>query len=354
VSTAPLPTAATAPPLRDVVAAVADRAGATDRGAGDVRPALAELGAAGALALGVPGHPGTLAEQAEVLRSLARGCMATAFSAWAQRMAIEYLAGWGSGSLREELLPELVAGTRPAATAMATAFQDALGLREVGVCARSSPSGEVVLDGVVPWASNLFDGAVVVLPARTDDGRRLIVAVRTDTVGLTLPPYPSLLALDATASTSLRLEDVRIAATWVLTDRFLDFLTAVRGPFLLLQTAFCLGIADAALDAAADRFEGASSVLALDHDDLVVRRDRLNAEHERQLAHGGTADRTTVQLRLDAGRLGVDATRHELVVRGGAGYLAAGATARRFREAAFLPIQSPTEAQLRWELSRSA
>jgi alkylation response protein AidB-like acyl-CoA dehydrogenase len=60
-----------------------------------------------------------------------------------------------------------------------------------------------------------------------------------------------------------------------------------------------------------------------------------------------------VWLRLEVGRLGVDATRHEVTVRGGAGYLAGGATARRFREAAFLPIQSPTEAQLRWELSRS-
>jgi alkylation response protein AidB-like acyl-CoA dehydrogenase len=338
--------------LAEVLTAVADRAGATDRAETDVRPALAELGAAGLLTLGAPGYGGTLADQAEVLRSLSRVCMSTAFSAWAQRLAIEYLAGFGTDTLRRDVLPELAAGARPAATAMATAFQDALGLRELGVTARPEADG-VVLDGSVPWASNLFDGAVVVLPARTEDGRRLIVAVRTDTPGLTLPPYPALLALDATASTSLRLDGVRIPADRVLTDRFLDFLTTVRTPFLLLQSAFCLGIADASLASAAGRFEGAAQVLEADHDDLVGRRDRLSADHARLLARGGHADASTVRLRLEAGRLGVDATRHEVTVRGGAGYVAGGATARRFREAAFLPIQSPTEAQLRWELSRS-
>jgi alkylation response protein AidB-like acyl-CoA dehydrogenase len=352
-STLAVDTTGAAPPvLAEVLANVADRAGATDRAETDVRPALAELGGAGLLTLGAPGYGGTLAEQADVLRSLSRVCMSTAFSAWAQRLAIEYLAGFGTETLRREVLPELAAGARPAATAMATAFQDALGLRELGVTARPDTGG-LVLDGTVPWASNLFDAAVVVLPARAEDGRRLIVAVRTDTPGLTLPPYPALLALDATASTSLRLDGVRIPRDWVVTDRFLDFLTAVRTPFLLLQSAFCLGIADASLASAAGRFDGAAQVLAADHDDLVARRDRLSAEHARLLARGGNADAWTVRLRLEVGRLGADATRHELTVRGGAGYVAGGATARRFREAAFLPIQSPTEAQLRWELSRS-
>jgi alkylation response protein AidB-like acyl-CoA dehydrogenase len=340
--------------LDAVVAAVEERAAAVDRGASDVRPALRELGAAGLLALGTPAQPGDLTDQAEVIRTLARSCMSTAFSAWAQRMAIGYLSAWGTEELRTSLLPQLVTGARTGATAMATAFQDALGLREVSVTAREQ-DGEVVLDGMIPWASNLFaDGAVVVLPARTVDGRRLIVAVTTDVAGVQLPAYPPLLALGTTASTSMKLEGVRIPAAWVLTDRFLDFLADVRPSFLLLQTAFCLGIADAALDGATGRFTGPAVVLEADHDALLARRDDLAADHARLLARGGPADEATVRLRLHAGRLGVDATRHEAGVRGGAGYLAGSPVARRLREAAFLPIQSPTEAQLRWELTRSA
>ena len=352
---------------REAIAAdAADHALAVDAGDLDVRPALRQLGAAGLLGLGTHHQPGTLAEQADVIRTLASACMATAFSTWAQRMAIGYLSAWGTPTLRATLLPDLLDGTRAGATAMATAFQDALGLREVGVLAddrrdrqpirEDDPGdGEVVLDGTIPWASNLFsDGAVVVLPARTHDGRRLIVAVTTDQPGVTLRDHPPLLALGATASTSVQLDGVRVPAAHVLTDRFLDFLADVRSSFLLLQTAFCLGLADTALESAAGRFEGPAVVLAPDHDALVARRNELAVTFSDLLAHGGPADERLVELRLAAGQLGVDATRHESCVRGGAGYLATAPTARRLREATFLPIQSPTEAQLRWELTRSA
>lgn len=343
------------PTLETVVDEVAAAAGAVDAGERDVRPALSSLGAARLLDLGTVGRHGTLIDQAAVLRRLAGVCMASAFSAWAQHMAIDYLAAWGSPELKADVLPDLAAGTRPGATAMATAFQDALGLRDVSVTADDQGDDEVVLDGLVPWASNLFaDGAVVVLPARTPAGRRLIVAVRTDQDGVTVKPYPALLGLGSTASTSLRLDAVRAPTTHVLTDRFLDFLADVRGPFLLLQTAFCLGIAEAALASAAGRSLGPDDVLADDHRELSDRLACLTSDHARLLARGRHSDTEVVALRLAAGRLGVDATRHEANAAGGAGYLATSATARRLREAAFLPIQSPTEAQLRWELSRSA
>ena len=346
---------ATQQTLDAVVEKVAAVAGAVDDGERDVRPALTDLGAAGLLDLGTVGGRGTLAEQAAVLRQLAGVCMASAFSAWAQHMAIDYIAAWGTPELQAEVLPDLTTGTRPGATAMATAFQDALGLREIGVTADDRADDEVVLDGLVPWASNLFaDGAVVVLPARTSAGRRLIVAIRTDQAGVTVKPYPPLLALGSTASTSLHLDAVRVPTTHILTDRFLDFLADVRGPFLLLQAAFCLGIADAALASAAGRSLGPEDVLADDQRGLSDRLVALTSDHARLLARGRQGGTEVVALRLAAGRLGVDATRHEANAAGGAGYLATSATARRLREAAFLPIQSPTEAQLRWELSRSA
>jgi alkylation response protein AidB-like acyl-CoA dehydrogenase len=351
---APLSTTepAVAAGLDAIVARVSERAPAVDAGEVDLRVGLAELGAAGQLDLGL--GSGTLAEQAEVIRRLAQHCTPTAFSVWAHRTATGYVARWGSAALREELLPALRRGERAAATAMATAFQAALGLKELTVTAREADGG-LVLDGVIPWASNLFaDGAVVVLPARVEDGRHLVVAVTTDQRGVELLPYPALLALDATASTTVRLRGVVVAEHRVLTDRFLDFLADVRAPFLLLQAAICLGLADAALAAAAPKHVGTGATFRADHADLVSRRDALAAEQADRLERGSPVDADLVRLRLEASELAVAATRHEAAVTGGAGYLAASATARRLREAAFLPIQSPTEAQLRWELSRSA
>ena len=340
--------------LEPVLDAVAERAARIDAAEDDTRTVLHELGSAGLLTLGAPGHDGTLADQARVARELAARCMASAFSTWAHRLAVEYVAGWAPPSLRDEMLAELATGQRAGATAMATAFQDALGLKQLPVDARLE-GDTLVLDGAIPWASNLFaDGAVVVVPARADDGRRLVVALRTTDPGVSLAPSPPLLALDATASTSVRLQDVRLPAGRLLTDRFLDFLAGVRRPFLLLQTALCLGLTDAALAGVEGRLTGTAEALEPDHDLLRRRVSTLDDRFAGQLEATGPVDEDVVRLRLNAAWLAVEASRHESAVRGGAGYVATSGTARRLREAAFLPVQSPTEAQLRWELSRSA
>lgn len=337
--------------LEPRLAEVSAKAAAIDQGLHDLRQCLAMLGEAKLLSLGADGS-GTLADQAFVIRALARECMSTAFATWAQRMTIGYLSGWGSNSLQGQLLADLTTGKRPGATAMATAFQDVLGLREVPITAAFT-GDDVVLNGTLPWASNVFaDGAVVVLPARTTDGRRLIIAITTDLAGVELPPYPPLLALGSTASTSVHLTDVRVPSAWILTDRFTDFLADVRPTFLLLQTAFCLGLTDAALAGADGHLDGLESVFVDDHVRLVSEREGLDAQHEILLATDGPASAQHLKLRLAAATLTVEATRHESKVCGGAGYLATSSVARRLREATFLPIQSPTEAQLRWELSR--
>jgi alkylation response protein AidB-like acyl-CoA dehydrogenase len=140
----------------------------------------------------------------------------------------------------------------------------------------------------------------------------------------------------------------------VLTDRFLELCADVRPAFLILQTAIALGIADTALEHAAPRLQGTLTTFVDDHAALVTRLADLSDRHRGRAAAPGTADADLVQVRLEASEVAVAATRHESAVTGGAGYLATSPTARRLREAAFLPIQSPTEAQLRWELTRSA
>lgn len=340
--------------LQLIVTAVAKNARAVDQGEVGVRDSLSALGAAGLLGLGVGGAATTLADQARVIRALARECFATAFATWAHRMAVGYIANWGSESLKSHVLPDLIAGNRVGATAMATAFQDKLGLRELPVIAERD-GDEIVLNGTLPWASNLFtDGAVVVLPARSLAGTRMIVAVTTDRDGFEPDPRPSLLALESTASSSVQLAHVRVPKSWVLTTQFAEFLADIRAPFLLLQTALCLGLTDAALAGAAGRFDGLARILESDHDALVLRQQTLTRLHDQLLAAASYAGKPHLELRLAAATLAVEAARHEANVRGGASYLAASPTARRLREAAFLPVQSPTEAQLRWELAQFA
>lgn len=73
---------------------------------------------------------------------------------------------------------------------------------------------------------------------------------------------------------------------------------------------------------------------------------RLASEPER------AERRDLLSLRLGVSHFATIATHFELQVVGGAGYVATSPTARRLREASFLPVQSPTEGHLRYELAR--
>jgi alkylation response protein AidB-like acyl-CoA dehydrogenase len=325
---------------------VARRAAAVDAGTADPRATLSELAADGLLTLGAPGHAGTVGEQAAVLAAVAEECLATAFCGWAHRMVVEYLAGAGG-----EAAAEIAGLRRIGSTAMAGGFKACLGIAPLSVTGRRDGAG-VVLDGRVAWASNLHDDALILLAADVG-GEPRVVAVDRTAPGLRVRPVGGLLALDATASGSLVLDGVRVSAGAILDEDLPRFAARVRPAFLVLQAAFCLGLARAAIDAAAAGMQGLGLEFADDVAALGLRRADAEARLA-ALAGGDTPIADHVRLRLDVAVLARDAVRTEAAVAGGRGYVAASATGRRLREAAFIPVQSPTEGQLRWELRHSS
>ena len=351
------------PEHRDHLAAFFEpRAAAVDAGAAGVKEGIAFV-ADGALAPSAGLHPGAapnddLLRVAETIATVAWSDMSTAFSLWCQRMVLEYL-GWApAGSPPHDLaLPQLLRTERLGSTALASAMAHHVSGAPLPLTARRAGNA-LVLNGRVPWASNLFqpDFYMVTAVADADDGRALFVVVPGDTPGLRIAPQPSLLALQATGSSSAILDDVRIGVDWCLTADFTPFIARVRPTFLLLQSSFCWGLARRALTEARAALHGVNEVLRPDLDELEAMAARLARQircgvHDRRAL---PATRDAVQIRLAAARLATAAVALEAKALGGRGYVSGSATARRVREAAFLPIQSPTEGQLRWELSRSA
>ncbi|SFN73452.1 Acyl-CoA dehydrogenase [Pseudonocardia ammonioxydans] len=325
-------------------------AGPVDRGEDDVRTGLRRLGDADLIA---PPGSGT-AHAVALVERIAGECMSSAFATWAQRMAYEYLVR--AAHPEDVLSDEIRRGSRVGATAMAPALRDLAGLEPVPVVARPSSDGGLVLDGPIRWASNLFDDAVVVLPVRLGPtgGARAVVRICTADTGVVRAPRPTLLALNGTGSTSVRLEEVRIPAEAVLSEDLPGFVGAIRPTFLLVQSAFCSGLATRSATSAVEAATGGAEPLAPDARAVAARasdvHDRLHTLAADPVA---AAPADLLRLRLDAATTATDATRVESAAHGGAGYVAASDVARRLREGAFLPVQAPTEGHLRWELSRS-
>ncbi|GAA2207408.1 acyl-CoA dehydrogenase family protein [Nonomuraea monospora] len=321
-------------------------------GGGGPRELLRHLGQRNLLSLdAAPGDTG-VTEAAALIELIAAECLSSAFSLWAHRMVIEYLRE--SGDPLGPVRAGLAAGTEVGSTAMAAALQELAGLREVPVVA-TPDGGGYRLDGPIRWASNLVPGATVVLPARVGDGAgRIVAVVRVGDPGVAVAPPQRLLALNATASSSITLTGVHVEAGHVVTDDLAGFVRRARPVLLLLQTAFCLGLARRSLDEARQLIRGEATVLLPDLEESAARLDDFAERARRAQRAPADADPLEItRLRYDAARLTLAATRLEATASGGRGYATGTAVNRRLREAAFLPVQSPSETQLRWELSQA-
>lgn len=314
----------------------------------------------GWLKFGIPADLGGcddgLEPMVEVIALAARECFASAFSLWSQRMLAAYIAASHNTFLRRDVLPGLLSGERFGATGLANAMRHAIGLEPLALEVRQDRD-DFVLRGRLPWASNLVPGNfVVAVGAGREDGKGILLAVPAETPGLVREADFSLMALEATATTALQFNHARVPARWLLSDDFPAFMRAVRPTFLLLQCGFCWGLAEASLLAAAGARDGLTRQV-LDSDLNTARKalgslvDGLRAlSRVRQWTPAQR--RGLLQVRLDIVSLAVQAVWLELAAMGGAAYRKTGSTARRIREAAFLPIQAPTTAQLRWELAQ--
>lgn len=335
--------------LQRVSDEVAARAAALDADQTDVRADLSALGAEGLFDGGISGTDLTAIVQ--VIEQVAAGSLAVGFSAWAHRMTMEYL-NLAPHALRAAHLTSLSIGRRPGVTAMAAGLKQVAGLGEVPLRAQENHGG-LTINGPIRWASNVFPDALMVLPACGTDGSTYVVAVDVSADGVRIDRPPNLMALTATASTSLQLENVRVPAENVISTDLRSFVARIRPAFLLLQTAFCSGVSGAALHGAQAARGVLSGQFTTELQDLAQRNGE---QRQRLYGFASTPSEPSIadllRLRLDAAALAGQASRLEVTLAGGAGYALGTAANRRFREAAFLPIQSPSEGQLRWELTQ--
>ncbi|MDX2355811.1 acyl-CoA dehydrogenase family protein [Dietzia sp. PP-33] len=332
-----------------VVESVASRASALDRGEADLRrdvTVLADLGL-----FDVDRTP--VAVAAAIFEAVATESLAVAFAAWAQRMTAVYLRHAEHRSeATERAYRAVAAGERPGVTGMAAAQLQAVGLGEVPVTATPIDGGYRI-DGPVAWASNLYADSTIVLAANTENGRSLVLALEASDPGVTIQSAPDLLALNATASTMIGLNGVVVPGEQVLGEDLPTFLAGARAQFLILQAAFCSGVAARSVTEAERRLEGLGAFSAEEHAALAARHEHMHSELHRLAARPGEATLTELLLlRLAGTEIAPAATRLEAILCGGMGYAQGAPANRRMREAAFLPVQSPSQSQLRWELDR--
>lgn len=345
--------------LHDWLGASAESLNADVEQAEALLPRLAEDGVIG---LGVPvdmgGQGGDLGDALCGLSALAERSLTAAFMGWSQRAFIELLLQTPNGALRERLLPELLSGRLAGAPGLSNAMKFVSGLESLQVRGQVEADGRWCLDGELPWVSNLRGGGFVAAcaMANTAGGPPQIWVLPHDAEGLSRSADFALLGMQASRTARLKLNGVRLDPTWRLHDMAPAYLPGVRPNFLGLQCALALGLAQRCLQVVEANMGGAEAVL---DEPLAVTGAEL-VECRTLLLDGMRDGRfredpvTLCKLRIRVVELAQQALQLELQASGGRAFLSEYNTefARRWREAAFLPVITPSLVQLKGELGR--
>jgi butyryl-CoA dehydrogenase len=208
------------------------------------------------------------------------------------------------------------------------------------LAAAEAADGGFVLDGVMPWVTAACRADLLVTGAVFEDGRQMLVAVPVGRSGLTIRPPFALAALQASCTSEVRCDGVRVTRQEILAGPSLDVMTTpgLAGTGGLETSALALGQARAALEALqgemARRDDLEEPLEALQESWLGLLRDLLAA------AGGEGGCPSPMELRSQANALVLRATQAYLTARKGTGFLRTEPAQRWARQALFFLVWS--------------
>jgi alkylation response protein AidB-like acyl-CoA dehydrogenase len=325
--------------------------------AAEVLPHLAAGGVLGAgVARACGGSGGDVTDGVEAIAAVSERSLAAGFVLWGHRTYIEYLLQSPNVALRAKLLPDLLAGRVAGATGLSNAMKFLSGLEGLQVSALPR-TDRLVLDGKLPWVTNLRPPGFHLAAAVAHESGRgaFIVSLAHDDPGLVRSADLDLMALRATNTAAVAISGVAIDAERIIHSDANAWLPAVRPAFLGLQCGTSIGLSRRAIAEARACFGAGRHALVEPVADLTAAL----AEQERNLRDGlragifQTKPAALFNIRIALADIVAQAVGLELQGTGGRAYLKAPGAGfgRRWREAAFIPVITPSLVQLKTALA---
>lgn len=314
------------------------------------REQLARCGAAGVYRWFLPKSVGGFGwSEVEILRGylrLSQACLLTSFILTQRMGAVLRIFQSDNPLPSERLLADLLTGKMFATVGISHLTTSRQHLAKPALQA-TLREHDLVLHGYSPWVTGGEFADVLVLGATTETGEHVLVAVPTQTSGVVAPTSPKLVALSASHTGRVELNQVVLSRDWLLAGPAVDMMKQTSGGKTggLQTTALALGLSRAAIELlsieAAKRpdLESVSQALLQEQTDLV-----------QQLLHvadgSAPANITSGSLRAAANSLVLRATQAALGACKGAGFLADHPAGRYAQQALFFLVWSCPQAVL--------
>jgi len=290
----------------------------------------------------VPRHLGGWEwNDADILRGylkLSSACLTTTFVLTQLTGALKRVVASENARLREEVLPELLDGTRLATIGISHLTTSRRHLGRPALAAEETPGG-FRLSGFSPWVTGSTKTQLVVTGAELVDGRQIIMLLPLDTPGVETPPAARLVALSASQTGQVKLQDVELDRRWLLAGPVENVMRQGSGGSTggLQTSTLAVGLASSAIDFLDQErpkrpdLEVPSAALRESYE--AVRDDLLAAAE-------GHARCSKEEIRTQANSLVLRATQAALTAAKGTGYVVGHPAGRWCQEALFFLVWS--------------
>jgi len=270
---------------------------------------------------------------------LASGSLTAVFILSQHDAAVRRLDGAADRPAARDWLRAIAAG-KAFATVGISQLTTSRRLGSQALVATEIEPGTFQLDGAMPWVTAAERADVLVTGALLDDGRQMLIALPVDRPGLTMRPAFELAALQASCTTEVTVEHVRVSAADLLAGPSVDLSAqpGAVGTAGLETSALALGQVRAALGGlvglAADRLELSDPV------DVLCETWQQAWTSLMACARGEKDAATASQIRAQANALVLRATQAYLTARKGSGFLRTEPAQRWARQALFFLVWS--------------
>lgn len=271
--------------------------------------------------------------------AISQNCLTTAFVITQWQAACRRIVASENQLLKDRLLPQMASGEKFATVGISHLTTSRQHVSQPVLMAEVLGDGGLQLDGYSPWVTAASAADVIVIGATLVDGRQALVALPTERSGVQPGPGQSLMALTASCTDQVTLQQVRIAAEEILAGPVENVmsLNAGGGAGGLQTSTLAIGLTMAAVNFIRQQAEQRTELRQVAD---KLQADTLQLRHAlADLCQGGQSI-TTSELRQRANSLVLRATQAGLSAAKGAGFISGHSAGRMAREAMFFLVWS--------------
>ncbi len=352
-------------PLRQAIATnLTPQVEAIDQGKypRDFMHQVGSLGGYGQAVASEFGGAGTgLRSAIQVIEAVSEECLSTGFMVWCQIACTWYMQNSANDYLKQNLLPQIATGKVLGGTGLSNPMKHFAGIEKIALFAEKI-SGGYVLNGMLPWVSNIGLGHHFGIAAQIANEDYLMAIVSDHLDGLTLRQNAHFIALEGTNTFSCVFRDVFVPDELILASPSDEYVKRIRPGFMLTQVGMGLGLVASCIDIMARSNQRLGHVNCFLDEQAEDFAADLQTARIKTYALADKIDdspqpialslfKEVIQARIVASELSLKAANAAMLHVGARGYLHGCKAERKLRESYFVAIVTPALKQLKKMLS---